>query len=85
MDSPAVTYDGDNGVVKHYRDGALIGTVSIKGVVPLEISKAQIGNWTPEGHNQIRNFNGRFSDFAIYGEVFSEEEIYRLYQNGKNN
>ena len=79
----AVTYDGKNEQVKHYRNGALIGTVPIEGIVPLEISNAQIGNWTPKGKKQIRNFNGRFSDFAIFGEVLKAEEIYQLFESGR--
>lgn len=81
----AVTYDGKGKVVKHYRNGALIGVVPIEGVVPLEIFKAQIGNWTPKGHNQIRNFNGRFSDFTIYGASLSEGEIQKIYDSSSLN
>lgn len=79
----AVTYDGKHEKVRHYRNGDLIGEVPVKGIVKLEIHRAQIGNWTPKGHNQIRNFNGRFDDFAIFGEVLSKQEVYKLYQNGR--
>jgi hypothetical protein len=81
----AAVYDGEGKLVSFYRNGELIGTEKIQKVVPLEISKSQIGNWSPKGHNEIRNFNGRIDDFAIYREVLPADEIKNLYMSGKSN
>jgi len=79
----AVSYDGQSEKVRHYRNGKLTGEVAIKGTVNLEIDEAQIGNWSPRKNKRIRNFNGRFDDFAIFGDVLSSEEILELYNDGR--
>ena len=81
----AAVYDGSSGTVRHYRNGELIGEVAVSPVVPLNIGDALIGNWSPAPHsvNQIRNFNGRMDDFAVFGDAFSPSEIERLYSVGK--
>ncbi|MBT5813045.1 MAG: hypothetical protein HOI15_01655 [Opitutales bacterium] len=79
------TYDGASGTVRHYRNGELVGNVIASPVVPLSIDDALIGNWSPAPHspNQIRNFNGRMDDLAIFSEALSSTEIQALYEAGK--
>jgi len=80
----AAVYDGANGIVRHYRNAELIGEVTVSPTVPLHIGDALIGNWSPppEDLSQIRNFNGRMDDMAIFSEALSSSEIQDLYSSG---
>ena len=81
----AVIYDGNRGVVSHYRNGTLLNEIRLKHVVPIDIAEAQIGNWHPpyESSHEVRNLNGRMDDFSIYGTVLSHSEIQEIYKNSK--
>lgn len=81
----AAVYDGESGTVRYYHNGNAIGVFAVRPVVPLQIGDALIGNWSPAPHsaNEIRNFNGRMDDLAIYGQALSPDEIQTLYGSGK--
>ncbi|MEM9366706.1 MAG: LamG domain-containing protein [Planctomycetota bacterium] len=81
----AVVYDGESSTVTHYRDGELLGSALLPTVVPLEIAKAEIANWTPplDSSRQVRHFNGRMDEMLIFDSALPANEIVALYENGK--
>jgi hypothetical protein len=79
----AVIYNGTDGTVTHYRNGVASKVIKLLKIVPIEIGKAQIGNWDSKEQREIRNFNGRMDDLSIYGEALSNSDIVELYQSSK--
>jgi hypothetical protein len=81
----AVVYNGESGTVTHFRNGKALKSVILEHVVPIEISKAQIGNWYPPevSRREIRNLNGRMDDFVIYKVALADQEIAEIYENSK--
>ena len=81
----AAVYDGESGTVRYYHNGNAIGVFAVTPLVPLQIGDALIGNWSPAPHsrNQIRNFNGRMDDLAIFREALTPGEIQELHRAGK--
>lgn len=79
----AVVYDGETGMVSHFRDGDLLGKVELPAVVPLAIGKAEIGNWSPprQDSRQIRHFNGRMDELLIFDVALTPAEIGAVYEN----
>lgn len=77
----AVTYDAEAGVVRHFQDGVLTGETFSDSMQPVEISSAEIGNWTPPAAQarEIRNFNGRIDEVLVFNRALSPSEVAGCY------
>jgi hypothetical protein len=77
-------YDDKKQQVFQYRDGELLGTAKLRKVVPVQIGRAEIGNWTGtgKGSRQVRHLNGRIDELVIFDQVLTQDEIRRLYRSG---
>jgi ferric-dicitrate binding protein FerR (iron transport regulator) len=83
----ATVYDHRSRTVTHYVDGRSVSREGLRFDIALRIGNVEIGNWgrindDPPPLN-VRNFNGRIDEFALFREALSAEEIARLYESGK--
>lgn len=82
----AVTVDRITGLVRHYRDGLIVKEETRRGIPPLQIGRAEIGNWQAEGSNHpIRSLNGRIDEFLILSRALSPEEMAAIHRAGSPN
>jgi ferric-dicitrate binding protein FerR (iron transport regulator) len=82
----SVTYDRENGRIVHYVNGRPVSEEELRLDIPLRIGDAEIGNWTvgPRKHNHpIRYFSGCIDEFLLFSRALGEQEIERLYNQGR--
>lgn len=81
----AVVYDSDKGRVTHFVDGQAVSREALHFSSPIRINSADVGNWSVGTRSTIypvRNFSGRFDEFALYSRPLEDREILELYQAG---
>ncbi len=82
----AATVDRTSGLVRHYRDGEIVKEEHRRGIPPLRIGRAEIGNWQAEGSGHpIRSLNGRIDEFLILNRALSPEEMAAIHRAGLPN
>ncbi|MDP2647072.1 MAG: Ig-like domain-containing protein [Desulfobacterales bacterium] len=76
-----LVYDGENGILKGYRNGVIIGTSNDpSGDLTTYGNYAGIGkHWWNNGAEGSTRFNGVIDDIRIYNRALSEAEIQELY------
>jgi hypothetical protein len=82
----AVVYDRDGDAVTHYIDGKAVQHEPLKFDIPLRIGDAELGNWNlaSRRHNHpIRYFSGLMDEFMLFSRALSEDEIKKLYTQGR--
>lgn len=82
----AVVYDRDHGQVVHFVDGRVASRTPIAFDVPLKLGNAELGNWNNVSKNSrqpIRFFRGSMDEFMLFSRALADEEIERLYQQGR--
>jgi hypothetical protein len=63
-----------------YRDGVLLRSRTVDGLMPLLIGKAHIGNWVGSGGRGLR---GRIDELAVFSRVLTDSEIKSMYEAGR--
>jgi hypothetical protein len=83
----AVVYDRDAHLVTHYVDGKSVAQEPIELDIPLRLGDVEIGNWNLGNRvrekSPVRYFNGCIDEFMLFSRALSEEEIGRLYSQGR--
>jgi hypothetical protein len=82
----AAVYDGIGAKVRVYVDGKLVGKAECSRQQSVCIGPAQIGCWdsTVFGTSgSTRNFHGRIDELAVFGRALSDEEVMRVYEEGR--
>lgn len=82
----AVVYDTEAGECRHYCDGKLIAQLTLEEAVPVEIGRADIGNWEPhtfERRFALRHFVGAMDELLVYTRALSDDEIAGLAEAGR--
>jgi hypothetical protein len=81
----ACVYDGKEGHVIHYVDGAEVSRESIRIPTVLRIGPAEIGNWAPQDLKdyQRRSLNGRVDEFALVKTALTAHQIKAIYDVGR--
>ena len=82
----AVVLDLPRNCVSHYCNGSRISRHELLQPLSVQPRSTMLGNWdalNDKDGDMIRNFRGRMDDFSIYRRVPSDQEIQRLYQQGK--
>jgi len=83
----AVVYDRDNSLVTHYVDGRPVAQEAIELDIPLRLGDAELGNWTlgnrVRERSPVRYFNGCMDEFMLFSRALMEDEIARLYTQGR--
>jgi hypothetical protein len=74
------SYDRDAGQVKQYFNGRRISEHDIVYDQPLQIGRADIGNWSKHA-GPIRNFVGRIDGLTIWKVALSDDEIGEMYRH----
>lgn len=75
--------DGEARIMKHYVNDREVASAPIKHSFLINLGMANIGNFDsglpPEaGNTYVRNFNGRFDEFAMISRALTPEEINRF-------
>ncbi|MEA3209354.1 MAG: hypothetical protein QOE70_2411 [Chthoniobacter sp.] len=89
----ASVFDGPSATVTHYFNGQPVGSRKLSLHGPLRLDAAEIGNWAggpddPRGAPRKPSdaspaFHGRIDELAILTTALGDEQIQRLYQQGK--
>jgi hypothetical protein len=82
----AVVYDRAAGQVSHYVDGQQVSREFVQFDTALKIGNAELGNWNIASHRNatpVRFFSGRMDEFVLFGRALTEQEIGRLYEQGR--
>lgn len=78
----ATVIDGEKGVMTHYVDGREVASAPMSHQVMIQLGMANIGNFdsglpSEKDQSPVRNFNGRFDEFALISRALSKEELFR--------
>lgn len=78
------TYDAQTRLVKHFLNGRLVSTSSVRSPYPITPGNAEIGNWSTFGESlhKCRVFNGRIDEFTLSSRALSDTEIAEAYDQG---
>ena len=78
-------YNQEVETVAHYVDGQRVSTEPLRKHIALRFGATEIGNWVPEIYkdHRIRSLNGRMDELVLFKKSLSDEEIRRMYENGK--
>jgi hypothetical protein len=83
----AVVYDGEKERVSHHVDGECVLDEPTRFDTPLRIKDAELGNWNVGTRRNekrpIRYFSGCMDEFMLFSRALSEQEIKRLYEQGR--
>jgi hypothetical protein len=81
----ACVYNGKDGYVSHFLDGAEVSRENIRIPTKLRIGPAEIGNWVPQDLREyrIRSLNGRIDEFILFNTPLTTEQIRSIYEAGK--
>jgi hypothetical protein len=81
----ACVYNGKEGYVSHYLDGAEVSRENVRIPTKLRIGPAEIGNWVPQDLREyrIRSLNGRIDEFILFNTPLTTEQIRSIYEAGK--
>ncbi|MFD2257427.1 LamG-like jellyroll fold domain-containing protein [Luteolibacter algae] len=86
----ATTYNSDSGAVVHFLNGEILSREIIPTdyrVKNVRIGNASIGNWSApvisDPEYAVRNLNGSMSEFALFREALTSDDIQKIYDNGK--
>jgi hypothetical protein len=82
----AVVYDRDNSQVTHYVDGRPAAQLSMQFDIPLRIGEAELGNWNLASHRNstpVRYFTGSMDEFMLFSRALDDDEVERLYKQGR--
>ncbi|WP_193210434.1 LamG-like jellyroll fold domain-containing protein [Luteolibacter marinus] len=76
----ATVIDSEQGVMRHYVNGKEVVSAPMMRRVPVQLGLANLGNFdasSPDRQEigELRNFNGRIDEFALFRRALSEEEI----------
>ncbi|GAA5483146.1 LamG-like jellyroll fold domain-containing protein [Haloferula sargassicola] len=76
----ATVIDNEAAVMRAYVDGREVATAPITRPTPVALGKANLGNFEAAeagipGSSVVRNFNGRFAEFAFFTRALTAEEI----------
>jgi len=77
----AVVFDPALKEVRHYANGELLASSSLKETAPLKIGIAELGNWNDrrnQGGVAIRHLSGAMDEFALWDRALSTAEIAAL-------
>ena len=80
----AFTYDLATKTVRHFVDGEVVSESPIALEVPIQLGKAEIGNWLATPGDVIkpfRGFHGSLDQLLISSRAFSSEEITTIYHD----
>lgn len=81
----AMVYDTAVGESRQYLDGKLVARQALHESTPVEIGRADIGNWEPhtfEPRFALRHFAGAMDELLVYTRALSESEIAALVARG---
>jgi hypothetical protein len=78
----ATVIDGEKGTMTHYVDGREVATAVMTRRCLIQLGMANLGNFdsgqpSERDHTFVRNFNGRFDEFALISRALSKEELFR--------
>src|SRR5262249_53094401 len=82
----AVVYDRAARAVTHYVDGEQVARADVRFDVPLRLGTAEVGNWNLASHRNrtpIRFFTGAIDELMVYSAALTDEEMARLYEQGR--
>lgn len=84
----AVVLDGRARRVVQYLDGSPSSRHALAMEAPFRVSAAEFGNWNAQSGPEpapalIRNLSGALDEFALFSRALREEQIRRLYLEGK--
>ncbi len=86
----ATVYDVPRASITHYLNGEVLSEASVpteKMVEETRIGTASIGNWSvptkPDSRFAIRNLNGSMDEFALFAAALTDDEIKKIYDNGR--
>ncbi len=79
-------YDSNQGVVKHFVNGSLVGNEKILDSGPLVFGDTEIGNWRNalgKTRTPIRSLNGCIDELIIFRAALPDDEISRIHELGR--
>lgn len=80
----AVVVDAKKKTVSHYYDGRLVVSLPMDRPIPIEIGRADIGNWISDGKSIAdRSLNGAVDEFLLFNRALSTEEIQKYFESSK--
>lgn len=80
----AVVVNDVDKTVSQYADGRLLNRLPLKHVLPVQIGRAELCNWSsfPEDATyQVRHFSGGMDELIIFSDSLSRKEIRQFHQS----